>query len=44
MSAQLTFGALGGINWDSLRLEQIEQFLADALPGKELKQERHSSR
>ena len=44
MSAQLTLDALGGINWDSLRLEQIEQFLADALPGKDIKQERHSSR
>lgn len=44
MSAQLTLDCLSGIDWERPRLEQLEQFLADALPGKELKQERHSSR
>ena len=44
MSAQLTIDCLSGIDWERPRLEQIEQFLADALPDKKIKQERHSSR
>ena len=33
MSAQLTLDALGGINWESPRLEQLQQFALDNVPG-----------
>ena len=33
MSAQLTLEALGGIDWERPRLEQIEQFALDHVPG-----------
>lgn len=33
MSAQLTLGALGGIDWERPRLEQLEQFALDNVPG-----------
>ena len=33
MSAQLTLGALVGIDWERPRLEQLEQFALDHVPG-----------
>ena len=33
MSAQLTFEAMGSIDWERPRLEQLEQFALDHVPG-----------
>ena len=33
MSAQLTIEAMGGIDWERPRLEQLEQFALDHVPG-----------
>ena len=33
MSAQLTLGAMGGIDWERPRLEQLEQAALDHVPG-----------
>lgn len=33
MSAQLTLDAIGGIDWEHPRLEQVEQFLDSEFPG-----------
>ena len=33
MSAQLTFEAMGGIDWERPRLEQLEPFALDHVPG-----------
>ena len=33
MSAQLTLGAMGGIDWEHPRLEQVEQAALDHVPG-----------
>ena len=33
MSAQLTLGAMGGIDWERPRMEQVEQFIDCEFPG-----------
>ena len=36
MVGQMTLDSLGGINWESPRLEQIQQFALDHVPGSDV--------
>lgn len=41
MSGQLSLDSLGGIDWEHPRLEQLEQFALDYLPGCKTRWESH---